>query len=226
MSKRFNHSIIRIKNSEGKYDSLTALRGQNSYELAVKAGFTGTEEEWMNSIIGDGWIGAFQTLETEQTTIKNEQTTIKAEQTTIKEKQTEMETSISNLEDDVDGITPASINAASLDSNGKVTASEASSRIITVTASTTLALTHAGTFIQANSTSAITITIPTNASVAFPAGTEIEICRWNTGAVTVAAASGVTLVSLDSSKTVAGRYGVVVLKKIATNTWLLAGALA
>lgn len=63
MSRKFNHAILRIKNSEGRYDALSALRGQNSYELAVRYGFTGTEEEWMESIIGDGWIGAFQDLD-------------------------------------------------------------------------------------------------------------------------------------------------------------------
>lgn len=70
MSRTFNHSIIRIKNSDGKYDALTALRGENSYELAVKYGFQGTEEEWMESIIGDGWVGAFQQLETTVETLE------------------------------------------------------------------------------------------------------------------------------------------------------------
>ena len=68
MSKKFNHSIIRIKNSEGEYDALSALRGENSYELALRYGFTGTEEEWMESILGDGWVGAFQELETKLNT--------------------------------------------------------------------------------------------------------------------------------------------------------------
>lgn len=63
MSRKFNHAILRIKNADGKFDALSALRGQNSYELAVKAGFQGTEEEWMDSIIGDGWIGAYQEVE-------------------------------------------------------------------------------------------------------------------------------------------------------------------
>ena len=63
MSRKFNHAILRVKNSEGKFDALSALRGQNSYELAVKAGFQGTEEEWMESLIGDGWIGAFQDVD-------------------------------------------------------------------------------------------------------------------------------------------------------------------
>lgn len=63
MSRTFNHSIIRIKNSEGKFDALSALRGENSYELAVKYGFQGTEDEWMESIMGDGWMGAYYELQ-------------------------------------------------------------------------------------------------------------------------------------------------------------------
>lgn len=63
MSKRFNHTIVRIKNSEGKYESLPALRGQDPYELAVEAGFTGTKEEWMNAVIGNGWMEAVSSLE-------------------------------------------------------------------------------------------------------------------------------------------------------------------
>jgi hypothetical protein len=61
--RRINSSIIRIKNSDNEYVSLTALRGYSSYELAVQCGFEGSEEEWMNSVIGDGWVGAFQQLE-------------------------------------------------------------------------------------------------------------------------------------------------------------------
>ena len=62
MSKRFNHTIVRIKNSEGKYESLPALRGQDPYEVAVEAGFTGTKEEWMASVIGNGWVEAVNSL--------------------------------------------------------------------------------------------------------------------------------------------------------------------
>lgn len=63
MSKRFNYTIVRVKNSQGKYESLPALRGQDPYELAVEAGFTGTKEEWMNSVIGNGWVEAVNSLE-------------------------------------------------------------------------------------------------------------------------------------------------------------------
>lgn len=124
-----------------------------------------------------------------------------------------------------DEIDPPSIGAASLDANNKVEAGQTSSRIVSVTASKTLALTDAGTLQQVNSTSNLTITIPANDSVAFPTGTEIELVRWNTGTVTIAAASGVTLVSANSKVKIATRYSCACLKKIATNTWLLVGDL-
>ena len=63
MSKRFNHTIVRVKNSEGKYEYLPALRGQDPYEVAVEAGFTGTQKEWMETIIGNGWVEAVSRLE-------------------------------------------------------------------------------------------------------------------------------------------------------------------
>ena len=113
---------------------------------------------------------------------------------------------------------------ADLDSDSKVEAAQASSKIVTVTANKTLARTDAGKFLNVNSSSNLTITVPANASVAFPVGTEIEFCRYNTGTVTFAGATGVTLVSLDSVKTISDRYCCVGLQKLDTNTWILSGA--
>jgi hypothetical protein len=124
-----------------------------------------------------------------------------------------------------DPIPPASIGAASL-TGGKVTPTEASSAIATYTASHTLALADAGKLLREDSTGAIVVTIPTNATVAFPVGTEIEICRWNTGAVIFSFASGVNWGSLDGLSSISGMYGVAALKQISNNVWLLAGALA
>ena len=114
---------------------------------------------------------------------------------------------------------------ATLDSAGRHVAEQAVSGGQTKTASFTLALSDAGKFTTVNSTAAITITIPANASVAFPTYTEMEFCRYNTGSVTFAAASGVTLLSVDSVKTIGNRYGCVALKKVGTDTWLLSGDL-
>lgn len=122
----------------------------------------------------------------------------------------------------VASITPSTIGAASLTS-GKITPTEASSAITTYTASHTLVLANDGKLLLESSTSAIVVTIPQNV---FSVGAEIEVCRWNTGAVSFAAASGVTIVSLDSLVAITGRYGVAVLKQISSNVWLLSGALA
>ena len=73
---------------------------------------------------------------------------------------------------------------------------------------------------------AATITIPDGESVVFPYGAEIEFCSWTSDTVTFAGASGVTLVSLDNLKSIAGQYGCVAMKKLNTNLWLLSGALS
>lgn len=123
-----------------------------------------------------------------------------------------------------DYVVPATLDDyATLDSNSKVTAEQASARIVSVTVSKTLSLSDAGTLQQVNSTSARTVTIPTNTSVAFPTGTEIEILRYGSGAVTLAAASGVTITCSETARTIADQYTSVVLKKLSTNTWLLQG---
>ena len=124
-------------------------------------------------------------------------------------------------------VTPASIGAAALDENGKVTAVQSSSKERTVTANATLQLTDAGKLLLCQSGSAITITVPTHASVAFPSGTELEILQYSTGAVTISPASGVSLLSFEGSgaRKLAGQYAVVSLKKLADNSWLLAGML-
>lgn len=123
-------------------------------------------------------------------------------------------------------ITTTTLGAAELDSNSKVVAAQASSSILSKSANYTLVLTDAGKMVIFSASSAVTLTIPTNASVAFPVGTEIEVVQKGSGIVTVAGASGVTIDSLDSMTSLAGQYSVAGLKKINTNEWILAGALA
>ena len=136
-----------------------------------------------------------------------------------------LDTSIGNLENDINAITPSSIGAAELNTSNKVKAEQASSEISAKTDSYTLALTDAGKLVTMTSNSALTLTIPTNAMVAFPVGTEIEIAQLGSGSVTISASEGVTLQSLDSSVTTAGQYAVVCLKQIAADIWLIGGAL-
>lgn len=97
--------------------------------------------------------------------------------------------------------------------------------INTRTGNYTLALGDRNGLVIMNSSSNLTITLPTNASVAFPIGAKIDLFRQGTGTVTVAPASGVTRLSRDNRSTLAQRYSGGTVVKIATNTWLLVGDL-
>ena len=94
--------------------------------------------------------------------------------------------------------------------------------IVSTTGDRTLALTDAADVVMINSTSARTVTVPTNAAVPFPVGTSITIVRQNTGDVTISQSSGVT-VNAAVGKKARARYSAIVLTKYATDTWLLTG---
>jgi uncharacterized protein YdeI (BOF family) len=86
----------------------------------------------------------------------------------------------------------------------------------------TLVLGDAGDYIQTTSTTAVTITVPTQVSVTWAADTEIYFEQNNTGQITFVGASGVTINSSETLKTFA-RYSVVALKRVAENVWTLTG---
>jgi len=86
----------------------------------------------------------------------------------------------------------------------------------------TLVLGDAGDYIQTTSTTAVTITVPTQASVTWAADTEIYFEQNNTGQITIAGASGVTVNSSETLKSFA-RYSVIALKRVAENVWTLTG---
>lgn len=122
----------------------------------------------------------------------------------------------------------AANGVASLNSSGKVTPEQTTSPIFTLTANTQLALAHANTLVLVNAPggTGYYIYVPSNASVAFPTGTEIEIVRWGAGSTIIEPSSGVTIRSSGSKRYIANQYETVALKKIGTNEWLLVGALS
>lgn len=132
-----------------------------------------------------------------------------------------------------DPITPAAIGAipsaqkgaasgvATLDANSKVAAEQASAARTNVTESRALTADDAGKFLLCYNAN-VTITIPAG----LPIGMEVEFCRWGATTVTLAAANGVTIHSVDSMKSIGNQYGCVTLKKATSDEkWLLAGDL-
>jgi hypothetical protein len=96
--------------------------------------------------------------------------------------------------------------------------------IVIVTAAKTLALTDNGTWQQVTAAGTTDITIPLNATVAFPIGATIVLKRWNNGGSNrVVATAGVTLTGdaagALNSPVVYGNQ--VILRKTATDTWNL-----
>jgi hypothetical protein len=93
------------------------------------------------------------------------------------------------------------------------------------TASYTLALTDYKGWVLTNVASANNLTIPLNATVAFPVPTLVSIVQIGAGQTTLVAAGGVTLQSSGSAVNLAGQYASCTLFKRATDTWLALGAL-
>ncbi len=87
----------------------------------------------------------------------------------------------------------------------------------------TLALTD--TVVTCANSSAVTVTVPANGSVAFPIGKEIEVEQAGAGQVTFAGGIGVTLTSASGNLTISAQGGKVFLRKTNTNAWYLSGDL-
>ena len=78
--------------------------------------------------------------------------------------------------------------------------------------------------------SASTMTIPTNASVAFPVGTAITVLNIGAGTCTISAVTPATTTILSAGATAAAptlaQYKSAVCIKTATDTWYVVGAVA
>lgn len=85
-----------------------------------------------------------------------------------------------------------------------------------------LVLSDVGKVIEMNKATANTLTIPLNATVAFPIGTVIEVYQMGAGQVTIAAAGGVTLRTPRGAK-LAAQYCTASLRKRDTDTWVVSG---
>jgi len=87
----------------------------------------------------------------------------------------------------------------------------------------TLVLGDAYKLIEMEVSTANTLTIPTNASVAFPLGTQILVSQLGTGQTTITPAVGVTLRSSGGKTKTSAQYSMCTLIKRGTNEWYLSG---
>lgn len=81
------------------------------------------------------------------------------------------------------------------------------------------------TLVTLSNTSAITATIPPNSSVAYPVGTILQFAQINTGQVTIAGGSGVT-VNYTPGLKLRAQWSVGSAIQTAANVWLVSGDLS
>ncbi len=87
------------------------------------------------------------------------------------------------------------------------------------------------TLVTASNASAQTYSIPTNASVAYPIGAQINIIAIGAGQVTINAVTSGTTTVLSNGATAASpklrvQYSSATLLKVATDTWYVVGDIA
>lgn len=121
-------------------------------------------------------------------------------------------------------IVDADVSTSAAISRGKI----ADMSIDTKTGNYTLVLTDANKLIEMNLTStANTVSVPTNALVAFPIGTQINITQYGTGKTQiVAVTSGTTSIRSTPGSYLRDRYSSATLIKRATDEWYLIGDLS
>jgi hypothetical protein len=86
-------------------------------------------------------------------------------------------------------------------------------------------LTDNNKLVELNNSASIAVTVPTNATTAFPVGTTINLLQTGAGQVTVSGAGGVNLNYTPGQK-LRTQWSSATLIKRATDTWVLIGDLA
>lgn len=90
----------------------------------------------------------------------------------------------------------------------------------------TLALVDIDALVQMErTTTPMTLTLPTNATVSIPVGQSGRIVQWGTGLLTITAAAGVAIKSVDSAHIAAARYGLIEWTKTGLNEFWLTGSI-
>ena len=124
-------------------------------------------------------------------------------------------------------ISTFNISANTIEFSGLVPGTDIADQHITVNGQTgttyTTVLADDGKLVTLSNAAAIALTIPTNASVAYPIGTTIAFQQLGAGLVTMSG-GGVTFNNRNGLVS-GGQYAVWSITKTATNTWTVAGDL-
>jgi hypothetical protein len=87
------------------------------------------------------------------------------------------------------------------------------------------ALTDGANVVAIGNASAITVTLPSNATTAFPNGTQIMFFQASSGQITFAAGAGATMGAQGGKTKIAGQWGMAGAYKYDTDAWIIFGNL-
>jgi urease beta subunit len=87
----------------------------------------------------------------------------------------------------------------------------------------TLVITDRGKLLEFSNAGSISLTIPTNAAVAFEIGDRVDVLLTSNGSVAIAGASGVTIAAEGGLTTISSQWTRVTLIKRTTDDWVITG---
>lgn len=120
--------------------------------------------------------------------------------------------------------TPRNINNISFDGSASILLNTVVNDQVGI--SYTFVLSDNQKLVTSSNSSAQTYTIPPHSSIAFPAGAKIDVLQLGTGKLTIAAGSGVTIISFNSLKSAAGQgVGLTLQQGNTQDVWYLFGNL-
>ena len=68
-----NYTSMLIKNIDGKWDAIPAIKGESVYDIALRNGYIGTESEWIAELMSDGWVNACLLLDAKTTPLTSDE---------------------------------------------------------------------------------------------------------------------------------------------------------
>lgn len=61
-----NYNVVMVKNNvTGVWEGFPAIKGESVYDIAVRTGYIGSEDDFMKDLLSDGWVNAILDLQAE-----------------------------------------------------------------------------------------------------------------------------------------------------------------
>lgn len=214
--------LSEVDNTADLDKPVSTLQAQAIADAKREAMDTATEAMTVAATVGVTAEAAKIDAQTAQTTAGEAKTAAETAQTTASEAKTVAETAQTSADEAKTAIE----NGVRLNSDGKVLAGQIMSTKKNITATSyTIVAEDAGKMLFVENASTVTITVPAGLAVE----TELEIVRYGDGAVNLQTDGTSELAASGAGKgtavtvTIPDIYGVVALKQVDTNVWLVAG---